>query len=184
MNTNPTSTFHRTARLGVCFLIGAAALTACGEADNPVTAGPVSAQPSASVAKAYVSPEQADRAAILAVQAEKAAAKALSQRPAPKVAPEAYVSPEQADRAAMLAVRAEKAADKALERRAEQVSAEVVNRSHDVDLGTALARKAAAEKTSAHASADALERHAAAEKTSAHASADALEHWALSASES
>jgi hypothetical protein len=132
MSTNPTSTLHRTVRLSVCFLLGAAALTACGE-DSPVTSGPVTAQPAATVANAYASPEQADRAAILAVQAD--------------------------------------------------VSAEVANRSHDLDLGTALARMAAAEKASAHASADSLERNAVAQKASAHGSADALEHWAQSGSQ-
>lgn len=152
MNTNPFSSLRRPARLGVCFLLGAAALTACGEVDSPVTAGPVGASAPAA-AKAYVSPEQADRAAIFAVrnaytspeQADRAAMLAVRAEKASsglKVAPEAYVSPEQADRAAMLALRAE--------RQAEQGSTE--DRSHDLDLGTALARQAAAEQPAADGS--------------------------------
>jgi hypothetical protein len=162
MTITTTSTFKRTARLGLCFLIGAGALTACGDPDDTVAVG--AGVGSSSPAAAYVSPDQADRAAMLAV----------------RNAPKAYESPDQADHAAMLAVRNAKFSADAIERRE---AANELARSADLDLGTALARAAATQNVSAHASADALDRQSHVEKTSAHASADALEHWALSESE-
>ena len=117
MSIISTSSIHRTARLGVGFLMGAVVLVACGESpDEVATIAPVDAK--VAPAAPYVSPDQADRAAMLAVRAEKASADALSRRPTPKVAPKAYVSQEQADKAAMLAVRAQKASADAIEGRA------------------------------------------------------------------
>ena len=172
-----TSAIHRTARLGVGFLMGAAVLAACGESPDQVASiAPVDAK--VAPAAPYVSPEQADRAAMLAVRAEKAAAYALAHRPTPKVAPKAYVSPEQADKAAMLAVRAEKASADAIAGRA--TASESFGRTADLDLGTALARAAA---VSAHASADAIEHQALGQSESAHRSADAIERWALSSTD-
>ena len=177
MSIISTSAIHRTACLGVGFLMGAAVLAACGESpDQVATLAPVDAK--VAPAAPYVSPDQADRAAMLAVRAEKASADALSHRPTPKVAPKAYVSQEQADKAAMLAVRAQKASADAIERRA--TASESFGRSADLDLGTALARAAV---VSAHASADAIEHQALGQSESAHRSADAVERWALSSTD-
>jgi len=177
MSIISTSAIHRTARLGVGFLMGAAVLVACGESpDQVATIAPVDAK--VAPAAPYVSPDQADRAAMLAVRAEKAAAYALAHRPTPKVAPKAYVSQEQADKAAMLAVRAQKASADAIAGRA--TASESFGRSADLDLGTALTRTAGA---SAHASADAIEHQALGQSESAHRSADAIERWALSSTD-
>ena len=139
MTITSKSAIHRTARFGVGFLMGAAVLAACGESPDQVASiAPVDAK--VAPAAPYVSPDQADRAAMLAVRAEKASAGALSRRPTPKVAPKAYVSPEQADKAAMLALRAQKASADAIDGRA--TASESFGRSADVDLGTALARAA------------------------------------------
>jgi hypothetical protein len=172
ITSNPT--FRRTAQLGACFLMGAAALTACGN-DSQVVAGPGNASsPPAAPAAAYVSPELADRAAMLELQAQHFSPDAISRRPAP------YVSPELTDRAAMLELQAQRFSADAIERRAEQAAADAaLDRSADLDLTSALAKAAAVQKSSAHASADSIERNAS-EPTSAHRSADALEHWALS----
>jgi hypothetical protein len=161
MSIISTSSIHRTARLGVGFLMGAVVLVACGESpDQVATIAPVDAK--VAPAAPYVSPDQADRAAMLAVRAEKASADALSRRPAPKVAPKAFVSPEQADKAAMLAVRAQKASADAIEGRATASESSVV---------------------SAHASADAIEHQALGQSESAHRSADAVERWAPSSTD-
>jgi hypothetical protein len=177
ISMNPT--FRRTARLGACFLMGAAVLTACGDDAQVATApGVASSPPAVTPGAAYVSPEQADREALLAVRAAHASADSISRRPAK------YVSPEQADKAAMLELRARRASADALERRAAQASVDTVDRSADLDAASALARVAAVEQSSAHASADSIERRASVEQTSAHRSVDALEHWALSDDES
>ena len=177
MNITSTSAIHRTAALGVGLLMGAAVLVACGESpDQVATIAPVDAK--VAPAAPYVSPDQADRAAMLAVRAEKAAAYALAHRPTPTVAPKAYVSQEQADKAAMLAVRAQKASADAIAGRA--TASESFGRSADLDLGTALARTAV---VSAHSSADAIEHHALGQSESAHRSADAIERWALSSTD-
>ena len=68
---------HRTALLGASFLMGAVALTACGEGSDDVAT--ISAR---TPAVAYVSPEQADHEALLAVQAEHASG-GLDQRAVP-----------------------------------------------------------------------------------------------------
>jgi hypothetical protein len=170
MTITTNSTFHRTARLGVCVLIGVAALTACGDPESSVATGTGAAPKVAAPAAPYVAPEMADRAAQLAVRNEKL----FPTKP--------YVSPEQADRAAMLAVRAEKFSADAIERRAAQAAEVTLERQADLDLGTALTRAAAVEKVSAHASADSLDRNSSHVPTSAHRSADAIERWALSES--
>lgn len=159
MTINTSSAIHRTAFVGTCFLIGAAALTACGEGSGDVAT--VYAAP-----PAYVSPEQVDHAAQLAVQADHVSANAIERR-APS-----YVSPEQTDRAAQLAVQAEHVPAVTLERRAvESTSAHASAEDFE---------RRGVESPGAQASVDALERLTIIVPTSAHASADALEHWALS----
>jgi hypothetical protein len=181
MSINQTSAIQRTAFVGTCFLIGAAALTACGDTADVAT---VSAAPSA-----YVSPEQTDRAAQLALQANHVATDPIVRPVVP------YVSPEQTDRAAQLALRADHAPAAALDRRATESTSAYASAEDFVRRGVesagaqasvdALERRAIIKPTSAHASADALEQWAinAATSTSAHPSADALEHWAMSEGE-
>ena len=79
MTTTTTSIFHRTVRLGAGFLIAGAVLTACGETDDQVSSGPGAASAAAPEA-AYVSPEQADRAAMLALRNAMGSADALERR--------------------------------------------------------------------------------------------------------
>ena len=89
MTITTTSAFHRTARLGVCFLIGAAALTACGQGESSVAAGPGSAtQPSPP--RRTCRPSSRTHAAMLAVRAENE-----SER-VPKAPAAPYLSQEQA----------------------------------------------------------------------------------------
>ena len=67
MTTTTTSILHRTVRLGAGFLIAGAVLTACGDPDEQVSSGPGVASAAAPEA-AYVSPDQVDREAMLALR--------------------------------------------------------------------------------------------------------------------
>ena len=67
MTTTTTSILHRTVRLGAGFLIAGAVLTACGDPDDQVSSGPGVASAAAPEA-AYVSPEQLDHEAMLALR--------------------------------------------------------------------------------------------------------------------
>ncbi len=151
MTTTTTSILHRTVRLSAGLLIAGAVLTACGDPDHQVSSGPGAAS-AAAPAAAYVSPDQLDREAMLAV------------RNAPD--PSAVV-----DRSAKLDLSSALAREAIASREANAA----IDRSAKLDLTSALARQ-----SSAIGSADALERSALSERTSAHRSADALEHWALS----
>jgi len=181
MSINKSSAIHRTAFVGTCFLIGAAALTACGDTADVAT---VSAAPSA-----YVSTERTDRAAQLAVQAKHVTSDPIVRPVVP------YVSPEQLDRTALLALQADHAPASALDRRATESTSAYASAEDFVRRGVesagaqasvdALERRAIVKPTSAHASADALDRRATnpSTSTSAHPSADALERWAMSEGE-
>ena len=181
MSIYKNAAIHRTAVLGTCFLIGAAALTACGDTAEVAT---VSAAPSA-----YVSPERTDRVAQLAVQAQHVATDPIVRPAVP------YVSPEQLDRAAQLALQADHAPVSALDQRATESTSAYASAEDFVRRGVeaagaqasvdALERRAIVEPTSAHASADALDRRAtnASTSISARPSADALEQWAMSEDE-
>ena len=67
MTTTTTSILHRTVRLSAGFLIAGAVLTACGDPDHQVSSGPGAAS-AAAPAAAYVSPDQLDREAMLALR--------------------------------------------------------------------------------------------------------------------
>jgi hypothetical protein len=180
MSINQNSAIHRTAFVGACFLIGAAALTACGDTADVAT---VAAAPSA-----YVSSEQTDRAAQLALQAKHVSTAPIVRPVVP------YVSPEQLDRAAQLDLQADHVPS-VLDRRATESTSAYASAEDFVRRGVkspgaqasvdALERRAIIKSTSAHASADALDQRAinASTPTSAHPSADALEHWAMSEGE-
>jgi len=148
MSINKSSAIHRTAFVGTCFLIGAAALTACGDTADVAT---VSAAPSA-----YVSPERTDRAAQLALQADHAPASALDRRATESTS--AYASAEDFVRRGVESAGAQASVD-ALERRA------IVKPTSAHASADALDRRATnpSTSTSAHPSADALERWAMSE---------------------
>ncbi len=184
INIDKKAAIHRTALWGTCFLMGAAALTACGEGS-----GDVATVSAGAAAPSYASSEQVDREAFLALQAEHLSGGVIARPVAP------YVSPEQVDRQAQLAVQVDHVSAGALDQRATEstsawASAEdferrgVESKSAQASVD-ALERRAFVVKTSAHASADALDRRATnvSTSTSAHPSADALEHWATSEGE-
>ena len=172
-----TSAIHRTACLGVGFLMGAAVLAACGESpDQVATLAPVDAK--VAPAAPYVSPEQSDRAAMLAVRRREG----IRGRPLPSSHSQGGAEGVRVPGAGRQGRHAGSAGPEGL-RRCHRAACNGVRelRAQRRPRPGHRSRRAAA--VSAHASADAIEHQALGQSTSAHRSADAVERWALSSTD-
>ena len=190
MTINPTSVRHRTVRLSVG-LIAVATLAACGNSAQ-VSSGPGVASAAAPEA-AYVSPEQADRAATLAIRNASGSDEELDRSAKldlgsalARQAIERREASAAIDWSAKLDLTSALARERIALPEAPYVSSEQQDKDSMLALrnamgsADALERRATVGQSSALGSADALERQGLTDHSSAHRSADALEHWALS----